>query len=308
MLFESAMLALEEDKLDVATESLLSIIQSDPQAVVTEEIQQSLITEIVRRSGPAAPDGPASAAEVQKTAISTLSKVVNAFPEAKTLQQFVGLAADELLAESRSLRANDQSLAAIKRLDELLRRYPHTSAAKVCRPELLGTMDDLMTHAEALRKTADDVAAVASLRALEGSLQSTEAKDMIRRKLAQLAKEMLTKVRDAGLRRDPVAQREASRQLTEGFAGDEILRQIDAELTSKELKGRNMLRRANRLERAGNFDQAVEQYNVILDLCGGTLSAGKALDRLRDLRRDDTPTEEPNELLELIRNEVASGR
>ncbi len=294
MLSQFAENAIKDGKLDIAKEALMSIVEMDPQAVVTAQSQQELVTEFLRRS-----KQPSDRNE-QKTVMSMLAEIVERFPKSSTTQRILAPVADGLLLEARASIAGDNPVQAMKKLDLVLKKYPETAAAIECEIEQQRIIDDLLAEARKLRRTKGDVAYAKRLRALTDTFAKTQVDTVATEALEALAIEMLAKARDANYERDLATRNDTNRQLREGFAGDRVLTRMRQDLSRQELQARELLREGNRLEKFG-LDEALRQYKDIIKNYSGTLAARKAKGRLQVLEgagvaRDD----ETAELLEMM--------
>jgi hypothetical protein len=191
------------------------------------------------------------------------------------------------LEEARQLSAKDELVGSLNKLEEVIRVYPQTVAAKKCSAEQQKITDGLLHRAKELRRTADDVASAKYLRDLVTAFDGTKMEELATLALEELATEMLSRVRDATAQGDRTARADADRELQRGFAGDPILQRVQRDLARRERAARDLLRRANRLERVAQVDRALKQYDGIVKNYSGTLSAKKALDRLQALQHHE---------------------
>jgi hypothetical protein len=146
------------------------------------------------------------------------------------------------------------------------------------------------------------------MRRLVATFKGTTLATVATRELEELANELLARVRDASFRRDRRAKDDANRELTEGFASDEILQRVRRDFSRKELDARELMRRGNQLEKVGQADVALQRYNAILENYSGTLAATKARDRVRVLKRRRAASDDNAILRETMRYEDKAGR
>jgi outer membrane protein assembly factor BamD (BamD/ComL family) len=293
ILYEPVEDAIKEGNIQVATQALEKIVEIDPEAIVTADLQQNLVEELLNHS----PHD--SAPENEPTAISALAEIVERFPTSKTTQQIVGPVANGLFDEALEFAENGDPARSLQKLEQVIQKYPLTLAAEKCRVMQSQLVDDLLARAEALRQTKDDATCAKYLRELVAKFEGTELELIATQTLENLAVDMLAKARDANYERDWAAKAETQRQLEEGFGSDRILAKMRRECSRKELKARDLLRRGNQLERVAGIDAAIRQYNELVNHHSGTLAAKKAQNRLRDLGRGATD-EDASHMLETM--------
>ena len=276
ILSERANQALQNGQLEVVREPLLTIVKLDPQRIVSEEMQATVISKLLEQAP------LSSGAENETPAISILDEVVRRYPASRAAQQIVAPVADELLKQARELAANEEYGLAINKLEDVLARYAHTLAAEQCRLERKQITALLLDQAQQLRDAEDDAASATYLRDLIDSVNSSHVQKAAADALKELIVEMLTKARDANFRRDRVASVDANQQL-EGLAADPLFLELRRDFQRKERGARDLLRRAQRLERGSTRNSAIQAYRKVVDVHRGTLAAQKAQSRLQAL-------------------------
>jgi hypothetical protein len=221
-----------------------------------------------------------------------LAEIVERFPHSTATQSIIGPVADGVLEQARELAANDQPEQSLLKLESIIRKYPHMPAVRRCRFEQQKIIDDLLAPGKELRRTADVAASAKYYRDLLDDFDVTRLDDLATRELEEMAVEMLVDLRDATYRRDWSTRDEIKRQIEVAFAGHASLKRAQRDLGSKELKARDLLRRAGRFERTAKTDSAIQRYVEIVEKHPETFAAKKAESRLSILK----PKGEPNQL------------
>jgi hypothetical protein len=291
-LFEMGSEGIEQGRLEIAKQSLAEMISLDPEAESTDGFQQQLVEKLLQRTN----DRDSSAE------LGVLTEIVNRFPRSATAQRIVAPLADAILKEARKLAANNQPEQAIQKLETVLKEYPLLPATRECRMEQQQIIDQLLARATAMRTNQDIVASAIYLRGLL-DLDVHRMNQLATRALERLAAEAVAGIRDANRQRDLSARNELQRQLDEGFGNHETLQRMQRDMGRRELKARDLLRRASRTERISTVETAIGEYAHIVDNYWGTISAEKAASRLELLQpkqKRSAAGKESWELLDMV--------
>jgi outer membrane protein assembly factor BamD (BamD/ComL family) len=304
MLNDVAQEALRKSNLRLAKDSLVKIVEMDPWATVTADVQKEIVTGLLAATTNAK-------SEPQSTEMRViLEEVVNRFPKSQATQQIIEPVAKAMLGQARDLIDRDELVDAMKQLESIQREYPLTEAAKESQHDQNLIIEQLMRKTEDFRSGGDDVESILYLRQLTRVFRSTSVEEIAAETLVQRAEQMLEKLRDANVRRDYKTREELKRKLHDGFENCELIQKVEHRLAQQELKARELLRSAMRYERASNLENARANYVEILQRYSRTLTARKAKDRLQTIdRRLSVPNEDDaNHALEQMLESATSIR
>lgn len=280
---------LKLGEIDFAIQCLAEMIAYDPQAQATDGCQQKLAEELLRQAGD----------HDNASEWSMLTDLVNRFPGSAVAQQIVAPLANAILAEARALAANDQREQAIQKLEPIIETYPGLSAVVECRLEQQRIIDKLLARAVLVRDKQGLAAAAIYLRRLL-ALNVARMNQLATTALEKLAAEGIAGVRDANRDRDLAAKRAWQSQLDRGFAGHETLQRMQRDMGRRELKARELLRRANRSVRGASLDSRMAAYRNIVDNYWGTIAAEKAARELEALQPTISQTEASWDLRNMV--------
>jgi len=298
-LFDVADTALARGQLDEVKKALLEMVSIDTLAVISTDVQDDLVNKLLECS-------QQSAGSQAEQARSILAEIVDRYPKSRATLQIIGPVADQLTNQALILAASDHPVQSVIKMEEVLTKYPQTVAAERCRLEQKRMVENLLAHARELRQTDDDAASAKYLNDLVVRLEGTGAEAITVNALEDLAIEMLTKARDGTVGRDHATREDAEQQLSDGFAGNEILQRVQREFDRNERKARELLRQGVRREKIGELNTAQQLYNRIIDEYPATLAAKKAQANLRAIQREQSgdrqPLQQDLELLEMMRS------
>ena len=287
MLNEVAQEALRKSNPRLAKDSLVKIVEMDPRATVTADIQNEIVDGLLEATTPAN-------AEPQSPEMRViLEEVVNRFPKSQATQKIIEPVAKSMLDQARELIDRDELVDAMKQLESIQQEYPLTDAAKESQHDQNLIVEQLMRKIEDFESGGDDVESILYLRQLTRVFRSTSVEEIAKETLVERAEQMLEKVRDANVGRDYKTRDELKRKLRDGFENCELIQGVERRLAQQELKARELLRSAMRYERASNLENARANYVEILQRYSRTLTARKAKDRLQTIdRRLSVPDED----------------
>lgn len=270
---------LQQGQLEETESSLTTMITLDPQGEASGDRQQKLIDELITRTR----DG------IHGDELHLLSDIVSRFPQSAAAQQIIEPLAEATLNESQQLVAKDQREQAIQKLETIIDKYPQNPATLNCRLEQQRIINELLNRAKLIRQKQDLAASAVYLRELL-DLKVGLMHQRATRALEKLAAEGFAGIRDANLKRDVAARAEWERQLDEGFGNHEILQRMQGNLRGREMKARELLRKATRVARSSSVERAIDAYSHIVDNYWGTIAADKAARELEKLQPTGVPT------------------
>lgn len=257
ILRDRAQEVLEENDLAAARSLFTELVLLDPEAKVTEQQQSEILDQILSHA----------------SAGRHLARIAQSHPDSKVVKRMFEPMAEKLLAAAQELESQGKMVAALSQMDEVVRRFPSTSSAELCRAKREGISEQVMAEAEKLRESGDVVATVRRLREIRDKFRASKIGKKAQDSLQEIALGLLAQARDANVQHDRKGSRKIHEMLREGFESDAGLGLWQKQFTRNERMAREQLREANRIEATRGIRQAEGRYRIIMRDFPNTLAA-----------------------------------
>ena len=290
LLLDNARQAMKNNQFQAARQSFLEVVGMDPEGVVTGQVQQSLVQHLLKAA--ADPSKESEATQILKA-------ISDQYPNSNVAKVVHEPIAAALLKSAEKVMAANDPARAIRSLEQIEKKYPHTAAGQSARLQREQLVIALKATLQETRKRHGDIAFAKRLRKDAQLLKGTDVGKTIDEQLQGLALEMICRARDAGLNRQIKEKNLINQQIREAFGGDKVVTLVSRQLSQHELKARELLREGIRMERFARSD-AVKQYRNIIHSFGNTISAKKAQDRIQTLSPTVAAAEGAEQMTELL--------
>ncbi|MGB7344146.1 MAG: hypothetical protein WBD20_08025 [Pirellulaceae bacterium] len=290
MLFERASEPLRNGDVTAAAPAIDRIVEIDPNAIVTREFQKPLISELMKLVQQQPPT-PQSLAAIEL--VSSLSK---RFSDSEVHREIAQHMIEQTRTSTESLMIQNKFMEAFVGLDKCFMQFPAAQQDKRLKITHSQLFDRLVARARSIKSTQGDEAYLTHLRNLMAATKETSLNGPVSNMMRSLAVEM-SKASRTGIDENAKAARlQIAQDLMKEIGDPTLMDEAERISTQNELRARNMLRTATRVESSGDIKSAMNRYSVLVKTYPNTVAATQAKARFVALRQQTLRTTDNGDL------------
>lgn len=277
MVESSAQESIRAGDLPAVTAAIEEMIRIDPTGSASTDSQTKVVNEMLSQS-------KAAGEKQYNETLKTLGELSSRHLQSRVLRDATEPLAQAMFDAAKKLQ-DSHPIESYRQFQTIRNRFKASELAAQSMQEQEAITASLLAQAREKRNRGGAQVMSDFLKELRTRSEGTTLVTPIETAIDNLALDLMADVRDAIRQRNAAAMNAANVELQNVIADAGKRERLKREFLSMETKAREMLRKANRQANAAGLENAVVQYQGVIESFPKSLAAGKARERLREADR-----------------------